>query len=106
MRVAKWKTAAEIEKEIGSQLRARRLRANRTAADVAAEAGVATKTLLNLERGQGSTLMTLVKVLRAVGAEEWLDQLAPPAEVVSPIAVFAVASRPQRVRSRARRIDG
>ncbi len=99
-----WATVKELEARVGEQVRTRRLRANRTADDVAAEAGVAPKTVQNLERGRGSSVATLVKVLRALDAEDWLDTLAPD-EPVSPIAVLE-ATREPRGRQRARRSDG
>lgn len=99
-----WSTVEELEVRFGAQVRARRLRANRTVEDLAAEAGVAPRTVQNLERGRGSSVSTLVKVLRALDAEDWLDTLAPE-EPISPIAVLH-AARQQRGRQRARRTDG
>ena len=82
------------------QVRARRLRADRTVEDLAAHAEVAAKTVQNLERGRWSTLATLVRVLRAPDAEDWLHTLTSD-EPVSPIAVLAVthAQRPARQRA-------
>lgn len=100
-----WATVEELEMQLGEQVRVRRLRADRTADEVADDAGVATKTLLNLERGKGSTLTTLVKVLRALDAEDWLASLAPPA-VVSPIAVLEASRSQPTPRRRVRRSHG
>lgn len=97
-----WLTTVELEERIGVQVRARRLRATRTIREVAAEAGVTPKTVQNLERGRGSSVATLVKVLRALGAEDWLDTLAPP-EPISPIAVLEASRAPRVGRRRARR---
>lgn len=100
-----WSTVEELEARVGEQVRALRLRANRTMEEVAAQAGVAAKTVQNLERGRGSTVATLVKVLRAMDAEDWLETLALD-EPTSPIAVLE-ATRSQRPgRQRARRADG
>ena len=99
-----WSTVEELEAVVGEQVRARRLRANRTVDDVAYEAGVAAKTVQNLERGRGSSLATLVRVLRALGAEDWLETLAP-VEPVSPVAVVE-ASRSQRARQRGKSSRG
>lgn len=100
-----WATVEELEKQVGEQVRARRLQARRTSDELAADAGVATKTLLNLERGQGSTLATLVKVLRALDAEDWLANLAPPS-VVSPVAVLEAARTQPKQHRRVRHSDG
>ena len=100
-----WSTVEELEQHVGAQVRTRRLRANRTAEDVAAEAGVAAKTLQNLEHGRGSTLATLVKVLRALDAEDWLGNLTAD-EPLSPIAVLDASRDQAPRRQRARRSDG
>ncbi len=100
-----WATVEELEVQVGEQVRARRLRADRSADDVAGAAGVATKTLLNLERGNGSTLTTLVKVLRALDAEDWLATLTPPT-LVSPMAMREAARNNPGARRRAGRRRG
>jgi len=100
-----WTTVQELETSIGAQVRTRRLRANQTIEEVATQAGVAQKTVQNLERGRGSTVATLVKVLRAIDAEDWLETLAPD-ELVSPIAVLEAARSMQPKRQRARRSSG
>lgn len=99
-----WETVEELEGRVGAQVRSRRLSANRTAEDVAAEAGIAARTLQNLERGRGSSVSTLIKVLRALDAESWLETLTPD-EPVSPIAVLEAARR-RPGRQRASRSDG
>lgn len=99
-----WSTVEELEASLGAQVRARRLRANRTVEDLAAEAGVAPRTVQNLERGRGSSVSTLVKVLRALDVEHWLETLTPE-EPVSPVAVLQSA-RAQRGRQRARPTGG
>lgn len=100
-----WLTVEELEASVGEQVRARRLRANRTMEDVASHAEVAAKTVQNLERGRGSTVATLVKVLRALDAEDWLQTLDPD-EPVSPIAVLEATHSQRPGRQRARRSDG
>lgn len=98
-----WATVEELEAQLGSQVRARRLAANRTVEDLAHAAGIAAKTLQNLELGRGSSLGTLVKVLRALDAEAWLGTLTPPA-ATSPVAILAAARRgaPRQRASRSR----
>lgn len=96
-----WSTVEELEERVGGQVRSRRLAAGRTVEDVAWEAGVASKTVQNLERGRGSSLATLIKVLRALGAEDWLETLTPD-EPVSPLAVLE-AARGEASRQRGRR---
>jgi transcriptional regulator with XRE-family HTH domain len=79
------RTTDEWEVVVGRQLRALRLGANRSQAEVARAANVSLSTVQSLERGGGSSLATLVAVVRALGRSEWLESLAPPA-TVSPMA--------------------
>lgn len=95
-----WATVEELEAEVGQQLRRERLRRDLTVEQVAEKADVSAKTVLNLEHGRGSTLTTVVKVLRALELEEWLTTIAPD-EPISPIAI-----RDQQQASRRRRASG
>ena len=63
--------------EIGRRVRRVRLRQDRTMEAVAREAGVGARTLLRLEAGEGSTLTTLISVLRALDVLGDLDGLLP-----------------------------
>lgn len=100
-----WSTVEEQELRIGEQIRARRLVANLTVRELADYAGLAPRTVQNLERGRGSTLATLVKVLRALDADDWLETLTPD-EPASPIAILEATRAQRRPRQRARRTDG
>lgn len=97
-----WSTVEELEASVGDQVRARRLRANRTMDDVAEHAAVSVRTVQNLERGRGSSLSSLIKVLRALDAEDWIETLTPD-EPVSPIAVLAASRARTPPRQRASR---
>ena len=44
---------------------------------LADQANVSEATVQNLERGAGSSLATLIKVLRVLKKDAWLEQLAP-----------------------------
>lgn len=44
-------------------------------------AGIGVRELSNLESGNGSSLNTLVHMLRALGAEKWLETIAPIATI-------------------------
>lgn len=70
-------TTATIEKQIGEHLRARRLAARQSQAELADLANVSVGALQHLESGAGANLTTLVKVVHALGAEAWFQQLAP-----------------------------
>lgn len=71
------RTADTIEKQIGEHLRARRLAARQSQAELADLANVSVGALQHLESGAGANVTTLVKVVHALGAEAWFQQLAP-----------------------------
>ncbi|MCB0963336.1 MAG: helix-turn-helix transcriptional regulator [Acidimicrobiales bacterium] len=99
------RTTEEWEAEIGSQVRSLRLRADRTQADVARAANVSVSTLASLEHGEGSSLSTLVSVVRALDRADWLTTLEPPV-TVSPLELLARrrgAGPTSRVRASGRR---
>ena len=80
-------TTEEWEATLGRQLRDLRLRQNVDQRQLAEQAGVALNVVKNLEAGKGTTVTSLVKVLRALGRVEWLDSLAP-AVSISPLQML------------------
>ena len=84
-----------MEAELGDKLRTLRLWRNLQQSTLAARAGVSVRALRSLEAGQGSTLHTLVCVLRALGREDWLSAIAPVA-TVNPLAMTRDAQPRQR----------
>jgi hypothetical protein len=55
----------------------------------------------NLERGNGSSLKTLVAVVKALGRADWLEALAPPV-TVSPLQMLRGKQGAARRRVRVR----
>lgn len=92
------KTSSELEAALGERVRALRLRQNLTQAEVAARAGVARTSVVQLEAGAGSSLQTLIRVLKALGVTDVLGAIAP-APQVSPMALLR-APKVQRRASR------
>lgn len=92
---------AEWEARLGEQIRALRIAAGIDQRELAARANVSTKTLGALERGDGSSLKTLVRVVRVLGREHWLSDLDPRGAGPSPIELLRERrrqpARPQRV---------
>lgn len=74
------------EAEVGAQIRRERLSADIDQVSLASTANVSLSALKNLESGRGVTLKTLIRVVRALGREEWLASLSPE-PAVSPIAL-------------------
>lgn len=71
------RTVEEWENIIGNQVRELRLRLNMDQRVLAERAGVSWSAVKNLEGGKGVTLKTLIRVLRILGREEWLETLSP-----------------------------
>ncbi len=81
--------AAEMERVLGRNVRAVRIAQGLRQVDLADLANVSLGALKHLEAGVGSSTSTLVKVLRALGREGWLDTLAPDPEPFNPLALLA-----------------
>lgn len=88
-------TPAEIEAELGERLRTLRIHRNLDQATLAARAGISARTLRNLESGAGSSLRTLVLVVRALGREQWLEMIAP-VPTINPVMLTRTATPRQR----------
>jgi transcriptional regulator with XRE-family HTH domain len=97
-------TPDEMEVVLGEKLKALRLSRNLDQKTLAERAGISVRALRNLESGHGSTVKTLVCVLRALGRQEWLNTIAPVA-TINPLTLTRAAqprqraSRPRRLRS-------
>ncbi len=88
-------TPDELAADLGARLRDLRLAQDYTQASVADRAGISLRALRELEAGRGSTVLTMVRVLKALGAERGVDLLAPRPGI-SPMAML------QRPRARER----
>lgn len=91
------KTPAELQYELGERLKAGRISRNFSQDDLARKAGISLKTLRNLEHGQGSSVETLIRTLKALDIVNTLDWLVP-APTVSPLAMLKSPNPRQRVR--------
>jgi transcriptional regulator with XRE-family HTH domain len=88
-------TPTELEGAVGEKLKALRLLKNLDQATLAARAGISVSALKSLENGTGSTLRSLVSVIRALGRESWLDTIAPVA-TINPMHLTQSAAPRQR----------
>lgn len=77
---------------IGEQCRTARIQANLKQTDLAIRANVSVGAVKNLEAGKGSSLFTLVRVVRALGRSDWFEGLAPPISV-SPMLLLKTKRR-------------
>lgn len=88
-------TLEEMEAELGEKLRRFRLNKNLDQKTLAERSGISVRALRNLEGGQGSTVKTLISVLRTLGREEWLQTVAP-VPTINPLTLTRVAEPRQR----------
>lgn len=90
-------TIAELARAVGAQARDYRIRKGIEQLEVAEIAGVSERTVRDLERGAGSSLATLLRVMKALGALDGLDRLFPQAATIDPMAMLKQPKPRQRV---------
>lgn len=93
----KLQTTEELEGALGASLKALRLSRNIPQRVLAERAGVGITALKNLEGGLGASVATLVRVVRALGREGWLESVAPVA-TINPLNMVRHADIRQRAR--------
>jgi transcriptional regulator with XRE-family HTH domain len=94
-----FKTPQELQAELGRRIRQLRLSRNIDQRAAAAKAGVTRATLQNLEAGRGSSVQTLLRILKALNYLEGIEILAPQ-PTVNPLALLKTKTPPQRARHR------
>lgn len=67
--------AERVERELGLVVRELRIKRDYSQKELADRAGVGLTALRSLEKGHGSTLTTLSKVVHALGRDNWLAML-------------------------------
>jgi transcriptional regulator with XRE-family HTH domain len=80
---------------LGTRLGRTRLERNLTQRELAEQAGVERKAIQRIEAGESVTLTSFIRVLRALGLLEALDQLLPE-PVPSPIEQLKLRGRERR----------
>ena len=99
MKEVSFKSSEELQVLLGEQLRQLRISKNLNQIATAEKAGISEKALRNLEAGRGSTVETLLRVLKALESLEGL-QLIAPRPSVSPMAMLRWSKGRKRVRRR------
>ncbi|OGR88405.1 MAG: hypothetical protein A3J74_05560 [Elusimicrobia bacterium RIFCSPHIGHO2_02_FULL_57_9] len=92
-------TPEELAQTIGENIRSLRLQKNLTQQALATQAGVSLSALRHLESGQGANLGTLIRVVRALDKQEWLQTLAPRI-TINPLHMTPSLAARQRARAR------
>lgn len=83
-----FKTASDLEQQLGADIRRTRQQRGLTQAGLAERANISLTAMKHLEAGRGSSLSTLVRVARALDRSDWLAGFAPPAPAFSPLALL------------------
>ena len=83
----KFMSVDELQAALGKQLQELRIAKNLNQITTAEKAGISEKALRNLEAGRGSSIETLVRVLKALDSLDGLRLLAPKPSV-SPLALL------------------
>lgn len=95
-------TTIDWEQQLGAQFRAARIQAELDQATLAKRANVSEGAVKALETGKGSTLKTMIKILRALNRTDWLAAFAP-AVSVSPLQALKGTAAPRQRVSRNRK---
>ena len=103
MAISDFNTDAEVAAAVGTSIARLRLKKMRTQSDVASKAGISVLALRRLERGQNTTLLTLLSVLRELGALPQLAAAFPAREEPSPMELLERVT-PERKRARRRTV--
>jgi transcriptional regulator with XRE-family HTH domain len=91
------KSLEELQAALGERMRQVRLSRNMDQRTTAEKAGISERALRKLENGQGSTVETLLRTLKALDYARGIDMLAPEV-TVNPLALLRNSRPPQRVR--------
>lgn len=92
----------QIEQELGKRLKHKRLDLNLSQMDVATRSGLSRRTITAIENGEGSTLTTLIGLLRALNALDTLEEFLPDPGI-SPLALVRLQETPVKYASKPRR---
>ena len=92
----------QIEKELGKRLKNRRLERNFSQTELAERSGISRRTITAIEHGEGSTLTTLIALLRALNALDTLEGFLPDPGP-SPMALIRLQEEPVKYASKPRK---
>ena len=96
-------TVDSVEAWLCKRLEAVRLDKNINQTELAQRAGVSRRTISRMENGQGISLETLIRVLRALGLEQNLAQLVPEVGIQPIERVREKRTKPRQRASRPRK---
>jgi transcriptional regulator with XRE-family HTH domain len=74
-------TAQELEVMLGENIKLLRLQKNLKRKTLCQQAGVSENALRHLEGGNGTTLKTLIRIVKALDQESWFSGIAPKVSI-------------------------
>ena len=92
----------DIEKELGKRLKSRRLDLNLSQTEAAERSGLSRRTITAIEHGEGSTLSTMIALLRTLNALDALEQFLPNPGI-SPMKMLKLQEEPRKYPSKSRK---
>jgi transcriptional regulator with XRE-family HTH domain len=98
-------SVTELQALLGEQVKAIRISKDLDQITTAERAGLSEKALRNLEAGRGSSVESLLRVLKALDSLDGLELLAPRPSI-SPLALLRSSKARQRVRKSLSSRDG
>lgn len=91
----------ELELQLGESIKELRLRKNLDRQTLCERAGVSMNALRHLEAGKGSTVKTLVRIVRALDRQDWFAGIAPKVSI-NPLHMVRNQTSRQRASKRSR----
>ena len=98
-------TTDELASQLGAQIRSLRIEQELDQEALATKASVSRSAVRALETGRGSSTSTLIKVIRALDAVEWLQSLHTAETEISPMELLRQERRKPTARQRTRKAD-
>jgi len=98
--VFEFMTIPELAKELGGRLRNCRLKRRFEQTELAERAGISDRTVRALEKGTGSSVESLLRVMKALGILEGLDAMVPPGPSIDPLQLLKRKDMPSKVYKR------
>ncbi len=92
-----------VAAQLGERLKQARLNANKTQAELADQAGLSRKAVLNAEKGK-TQLETIVAIMIALNLSQQLDNFLPPIEI-SPLQLAKLRGKKRQRASKPRNTD-
>lgn len=74
-------SSEQVIADLGARLERVRLLQNQTQAQIARQAGVSSRTVVRLEKGEAPSLDTFVRIMQALGLSSYLEAVIPDSDV-------------------------